>query len=164
MKTSQNLKNLLEQWEELKQQVYPDTSGRPTIGIGHLITQSERSSGKIIINGQPIKYANWLSVQQCWELLDQDLKPPESAVNNSVKVPLNQNQFDALVSFTYNLGNMAFQNSTLLKMLNAGSYGQIPGQLRRWIHDTGKVVQGLINRREKEIALWKTPITEVPHA
>ena len=162
MKASQNLKNLLEQWEGMKQQVYLDSGGKATIGVGHLLTQSERSSGKITIAGQDVKYSTWLSTSECHELLDQDLKSPEKTVNSFVKVPLNQNQFDALVSFTYNLGNTAFQNSTLLKMLNAGSYIQVPGQFRRWIHDNGRVVQGLVNRREKEIVLWNTPITEYP--
>ena len=160
MKSSQHLKNLLEQWEGLSQEVYLDTGARPTIGIGHLLTQSERSSGKITIGDQVLKFSDWLSVDQCRKLLEQDLKVPEQTVNGLVFAELNQNQFDALVSFTYNLGAEAFKNSTLLKMLNAGLYSQVPGQLRRWVHDSGKVVQGLVNRREKEIALWN----EVPHA
>ena len=76
-----------------------------------------------------------------------------------VKVPLNQNQFDALVSFVFNVGNNAFRDSTLVKVLNAGHFDQVPTQLRRWIRDNGKIVKGLINRREKEIALWNTPIS-----
>jgi lysozyme len=79
-------------------------------------------------------------------------------VNESVTVPLNQNQFDALVSFSFNVGDNAFRGSTLLKLLNQGQYDQVPAQLRRWVRDNGHVVQGLINRREKEIVLWNTAI------
>jgi lysozyme len=71
---------------------------------------------------------------------------------------LNQNQFDALVSFAFNVGDGAFRSSTLLRLLNQGQYDQVPAQLRRWNMDNGHVVQGLINRRNKEIALWNTPV------
>ena len=157
MKASQHLKNLLEQWEGIRQQVYADSGSEPTIGIGHKLTKSERASGKIVIAGQPIKYDSWLSTAECHELLDQDLAAPEKTVSEAVKVTLSQNQFDALVSFVYNVGGPAFEGSTLLKLLNARQFNNIPGQLRRWIHDNGKVVQGLINRREKEIVLWNAP-------
>ena len=160
MKSSQNLKNLLEQWEGIKQQLYIDSGGEATIGIGHLLTRSEKTSGKISIAGQDVKYESWLSVAECRELLDQDLTAPEKTLNDFVDVTLTQNQFDALVSFVYNIGGPAFQSSTLLRLLNAGCYVRIPEQLRRWNRCNGMVVQGLINRREKEIALWN----EVPHA
>ena len=160
MKSSQNLKNLLEQWEGIKQQLYIDSGGEATIGIGHLLTRSEKTSGKISIAGQDVKYESWLSVAECRELLDQDLNVPERTVNSLVFTELNQNQFDALVSFTFNVGDSAFKNSTLLKLLNAGSYDKVPEQLRRWNKCNGMIVQGLVNRREKEIALWN----EVPHA
>jgi lysozyme len=91
-------------------------------------------------------------------LLGQDLEGAERTVNEAVTVPLNQNQFDALVSFTFNVGNGAFRGSTLLKLLNQRQYDQVPTQLRRWVMDNGHVVQGLVNRREKEIALWNAPV------
>jgi len=75
-------------------------------------------------------------------------------VNSGVKVALNQNQFDSLVSFTFNTGIQAFADSTLLKMLNQGNYDAVPDQLRRWVRAGGNVVQGLVNRRENEIKLW----------
>jgi lysozyme len=137
---------------------YLDSGGAPTIGIGHLLTRSERTSGKIVIGGQSFDYRDGLTEQQCWDLLDQDLDGAESAVNGAVTVPLNQNQFDALVSFTFNVGDGAFRGSTLLKLLNQGRYAEVPTQLRRWVRDNGHVVQGVINRREKEIVLWSTPV------
>ena len=158
MQVGQSGKNLFKEWEGLVTHEYLDSGGAPTIGIGHLLTRSERTSGKIVIRGQALDYRNELTEQQCWDLLDQDLDGTERTVNEAVTVPLNQNQFDALVSFTFNVGDGAFRGSTLLRLLNQGQYAQVPTQLRRWIRDNGHIVQGLINRREKEITLWSTPV------
>jgi lysozyme len=158
MQVGQSGKNLFKEWEGLELNEYLDSGGAPTIGVGHLMTRSERMSGKIIIQGKAVIYRNGLTEQQCWDLLDQDLDSAEKAVNGAVTAALNQNQFDALVSFSFNVGNTAFLNSTLLKVLNAGQYDQVPAQLRRWVRDNGKIVKGLVNRREKEVALWNTPL------
>lgn len=149
---------LLKQWEGFELKVYKDSAGLPTIGVGHLITKSEQSSGNIVIAGVPVQYANGLTDQQALDLLSQDVQPAENSVNNGVKVDLNQNQFDALVSFTFNVGVGAFTSSTLLKVLNQGQYDQVPDQLRRWNKAGGKVVQGLVNRRENEVELWNGQI------
>jgi lysozyme len=151
---SENGLELLKQWEGFELKVYKDSAGLPTIGVGHLITKSEQASGNITIAGVPVKYAAGLTDQQVVDLLGQDVKPAEQAVNNGVKVTLEQNQFDALVSFTFNVGVGAFNGSTLLKVLNQSQYDQVPTQLRRWNKAGGKVVQGLVNRRENEIRLW----------
>ena len=158
MQVGQHGKNLFKEWEGLVTHEYLDSGGAPTIGIGHLLTRSERTSGKIVIRGQAFTYRDGFTEQQCWDLLDQDLDGTERTVNEAVTVPLNQNQFDALVSFAFNVGDGAFRGSTLLRLLNQGQYDQVPEQLRRWIRDNGHVVQGLINRREKEIILWNTPM------
>jgi lysozyme len=158
MQVGQNGKNLFKEWEGLVLHEYPDSGGAPTIGIGHLLTRSERTSGKIAIGDQALDYRDGLTEQQCWDLLDQDLDVAERAVNAAVTVALNQNQFDALVSFTFNVGEGAFRGSTLLKLLNQGQYNEVPAQLRRWVRDNGQIVQGLVNRREKEIVLWNTPV------
>ena len=154
MQMSQHGLSLLEQWEGFKLQVYRDSAGLPTIGVGHLLTRSELTSGKIIINGVPVKYANGLTQQQVNDLLAQDVRPTEQAVNDCVKVALNQNQFDALASFTFNVGIAAFRGSTLLRLLNQGQYNQVPTQLLRWTRAGGQVVPGLLNRRQNEIKLW----------
>jgi lysozyme len=154
MKISENAKKLLAEWEGFETQVYRDVAGLPTIGVGHLLTQDERSSGKITINGQTVRYGNGITKQQVYDLLDQDLDRFEDAVNKRVKVPLEQNQFDALVSFSFNVGIGAFKNSTLLKRLNKRDYAEVPNQLRRWNRSGGQVVRGLVNRREHEIQLW----------
>jgi len=158
MQISEHGLELLKQWEGFELKVYKDSAGLPTIGVGHLITKSEQSSGAIVIAGAPVPYANGLTDQQALDLLSQDVQPAELTVNNKVKVALNQNQFDALVSFTFNVGGASFNGSTLLKVLNQGQYAQVPDQLRRWNKAGGKVVQGLVNRRENEVKLWNGQI------
>src|SRR5947207_11071888 len=100
MQMSENGLSLLQQWEGFKLQVYKDSAGLPTIGVGHLITKAEQAAGTITINGVAVQYAGGLTDQQVLDLLAQDVQPAENAVNGGVKVPLNQNQFDALTSFT----------------------------------------------------------------
>jgi lysozyme len=142
--------------EGLETHAYPDSGGAPTIGIGHLLTRAERTSGKLVIRGQTVRYRDGLTEAQCYNLLEQDMLVPARAVNAAVKVPLTQNQFNALVDFAFNVGDTAFRESTLLKLLNQKQYDAIPEQMRRWVHDNGIRVPGLVNRREKEIALWNT--------
>ena len=154
MTTSENGKKLLAEWEGVELRVYKDVAGLPTIGVGHLLTKDELSSGKIVLRGVPVKYGDGLTQQQVMDLLAQDLAPSEQLVTTEVKVPLEQNQFDALVAFAFNAGNGAFKSSTLLKVLNKEQYGAVPAELRRWIYAGGQVVRGLVARREKEIALW----------
>ena len=156
MQVGQRGKNLFKEWEGLVTHEYLDSGGAPTIGIGHLLTRSERTSGKMVIGGQALDYRTGITEQQCWDLLDQDLAGSERVVNETVNVSLTQNQFDTLVSFVFNVGDGAFRGSTLLRLLNQGQYDQVPTQLKRWVMDNGHVVQGLVNRRAKEIALWNT--------
>ncbi|MEI6707441.1 MAG: lysozyme [Methylococcales bacterium] len=156
MQMSINGRKLLEQWEGVRLIVYKDSANLPTIAVGHLLTSSERSSGKININGEIVEYTNGLTTEQADALLAQDLKPAETTVSNGVKVKLNQNQFDALVSFTFNVGGGAFNGSTLLKVLNQGEYDQVPSQLISCDKSAGQVVPGLQNRRNYEIKLWNT--------
>lgn len=92
--------------------------------------------------------------EEAEDLLLRDLMKFEDAVTKLVKVDLNQNQFDALVSFTYNVGIGAFKKSTLLKVLNMGKYDLVPDQFGRWIYANGKVLSGLKRRRAQEAALF----------
>ena len=156
MKVSNEYLKLLRDVEGFENKPYLDSGGALTIGIGHLITKSERLSGKIKIGDKCIKYKDGLTDDQVIELSLQDSEIASNAVNHYVKVYLTQNQFNALVSFVFNIGVGAFKNSSLLKLLNQGKYGSVPTQMRRWVYDNGKVVKGLINRREKEIKLWLT--------
>jgi lysozyme len=154
MKVSENGLKLLAEWEELRTHEYIDSAGYPTIGVGHLLTKSEIQSGSVVIKGKAVPYKNGLTKQQCFDLFEQDLEPKVKVIKECVKVPLTQEMFDCLVSFVFNVGEGAFKNSTLLKLLNQGQYDQIPDQLKRWNKSKGQVIAGLTNRRNKEIALW----------
>lgn len=158
MKVSDRLLALLEEWEAFKSKVYLDSGGAPTIGIGHKLTPKELSAGAIIIGGIPVEYRNGITYEHALQLKRDDLVRFEKVVNQYVKVELSQNEYDALVSFAYNVGDGAFQRSTLLVVLNAGRKDQVPKQMKRWNKSKGIIIQGLINRRNKEIALWEGKI------
>lgn len=140
--------------EGVKNFVYADSAGLPTIGVGHLLTQDELNSGKIHIDGRAYKYHEGLPDDVIDRLLLRDLNIAELAVNSNVKVKLTQNQYNALVSFAFNVGVGAFRKSTLLILLNESQYDAVPAQMRRWIYSAGRQIKGLKNRREKEIELW----------
>lgn len=133
---------------------YLDPVNLLTIGYGHLLTESEKRTGVLTIKGTSVRYKNGLSIQQVLDLKTQDLAKYETAVRNSVKVPINQNQFDALVSFAFNCGVGALQSSTLLKMLNQKNYNGAADQFLRWDKAGGKVLSGLTRRRQAERALF----------
>ncbi len=83
MQMSDNGLELLKQWEGFKLEVYKDSAGLPTIGVGHLLTKSELASSKIVIGGVPVQYADGLTDQQVLDLLSQDVTPADQAVNNT---------------------------------------------------------------------------------
>jgi lysozyme len=88
------------------------------------------------------------------ERFDGDIEEFENYVNDLVKVPLMQHQFDALVAWTYNLGPSSLKKSTLLKKLNAEDYDAVPCEIRRWNKAGGKVLDGLVRRRDAEAMLF----------
>src|SRR5579872_1827793 len=141
MTLSENGLKLIESFEGLRLEVYNDAAGLPTIGYGHLITVGE-------------DFSNGLTLEQAQELLAKDTAIAQEAVNTYVTVPLTQNQFDALCSFVYNVGTNAFKESTLLKLLNKKSYYTAWEEFVKWDHAGGKVVEGLLRRRQAEAALF----------
>lgn len=149
-------KALLEEYEGREAKAYKDSGGAWTIGVGHLLTRSELKSGKLYINGEAVKWGKGLTEAQIDELYAQDIAKYTKAVDGLVKVALTGGQYGALVSFCYNVGIGAFKGSTLLKRLNAGRYKDVPAQLRRWVYDGDDKIDGLKNRREKEIKQWKS--------
>ena len=156
MELSDTGKKLLRELEGCSMVPYHDSAGLLTIGIGHLLTKSELSSGKIRTSGGYYTYKDGpISASTIDALLTQDTQRAAQAVRDNVHVTLWQYQFDALVCVCFNIGNAAFTRSTLLRRLNAGDYVDVPGQMRRWVYAGGKIAQGLKNRREKEIALWE---------
>ena len=143
MKISANGINMICGFEDLRLKAYDDGVGVWTIGYG-----------TTVINGRKVKKGDTCTVEQAKSYMAQDLKQFESAVNQ-VKVPLNQNQYDALVSLAYNIGASAFLNSTLFKKLNAKDYKGAAEQFARWNRAGGKVMRGLTNRRAKERKLFE---------
>jgi lysozyme len=137
--------------EGLRLTAYQDSAGLWTIGYGHLLTKDELRSGKVL--GQD--WRDGITQATADALLGGDVYTAADAVSEFVRVPLLQNQFDALVSFVYNIGDGAFQDSTLLRQLNDSQFATVPDQMRRWIHSAGQVDPGLVSRRESEVAQWE---------
>lgn len=135
-------------YEGEKLNSYRDTGGIWTIGVGHT------SDAKFTV-----KKDQTITREFSRELLRHDLKEAENFVNTLVKVPLNENQYGALVSFTFNLGGGSLKISTLLKKLNAGNYKAIPSELNKWVFDDGVKLAGLVKRRKAEGDLWNAPTT-----
>ena len=123
---------------------YDDGVGVWTIGFGTTIYP----------NGIKVKKGDTCTEAQAKSYMAHDLKKFEQAVNGAVNIPLNQNQFDALVSLAYNIGTGAFNKSTLVKKLNAGDIRGAADQFDVWINAGGKRMQGLVNRRAREKALY----------
>lgn len=123
---------------------YDDGVGIWTIGFGTIKYP----------NGVRVKKGDTCTLEQAKEYMRRDLIEFEHTVNSSVKVPLNQNQFDALVSLAYNIGSSAFKSSTLAKKLNSGDYQGAADQFNVWVNAGGKRTQGLVNRRDREKLLF----------
>ena len=132
--------DLIKESEGLRLEAYlPTPNDVYTIGYGHTKTAEK---GMVI------------TLAGAEELLLHDLAWVEVAVHKYVKVPLNQNQYDALCSFVYNLGATNFKNSTLLKKLNKKDYNGAANELPRWNKQKGKVLRGLTKRRQLEKGLF----------
>ncbi|EBV8483668.1 lysozyme [Salmonella enterica subsp. enterica serovar Ago] len=139
MKTSDNGRAFIRAREGVKLAAYQDGGGVWTIGYGHT---------------RGVKQGQVINHEQADEFLDSDLRQVESCISERVTAPLNQNQFDALVSFVFNVGRQAFSDSTLLKKLNEGNYRAAADQFTRWVYDNDQFVQGLHNRRVAERDLF----------
>lgn len=147
MQTSDKGLALIKHSEGFRDKAYPDpaTGGKPyTIGNGTTVYPS----------GVPVKLGDKVTEQQADSYLRNDVKKFEAAVSNAVKVKLTQGQFDALVSFTYNLGPANMASSTLIKKMNAGDVKGAADEFLRWNKAAGKVMAGLTTRRAAERALF----------
>ncbi|MBS6132789.1 MAG: lysozyme [Enterobacter cloacae] len=144
MQTSEKGIALIKQFEGCKLTAYLDSVGVWTIGYGW--TQP--------VDGKPIRAGMTIKQETAERLLKTGLVSYESDVSRLVKVGLTQGQFDALVSFTYNLGARSLSTSTLLRKLNAGDYAGAADEFLRWNKAGGKVLNGLTRRREAERALF----------
>lgn len=138
--------NLIKKWESFRSKPYLDASGTPTIGYGNTFYTNGK---KVTMQDAPITQA------QGENLLKEVVKSFENAVNQAVKVHLNQSQFDALVSLCYNIGAGAFQRSTLLKIINQNPDNEeIIDEFMRFVYSKGQKLRGLENRRKEEVALY----------
>ncbi|HAS1728215.1 lysozyme [Enterobacter cloacae] len=144
MQTSEKGVALIKEFEGCKLTAYQDSVGVWTIGYGW--TQP--------VDGKPIRAGMTIKQETAERLLKTGLVSYESDVCRLVKVGLTQGQFDALVSFTYNLGARSLSTSTLLRKLNTGDYATAADEFLRWNKAGGKVLNGLTRRREAERALF----------
>ncbi len=130
---------LIKSFEGLYLKAYKDVVGVWTIGWGCT---------------EGVKRGMRITRKQAEEMLRAELAKHEKCVNKYTTVPLTQGQFDALVSFSYNLGCGAFRKSTLRRKLNRGDYEGAAEQFIRWVHAGGRVYKGLVRRRRAETALF----------
>ena len=133
--------DLIKEFEGLRLEAYQCSAHLWTIGYGHT---------KGVYKGQKI------TKEQAEAFLLDDLQVAQNAIDRLVKVPLNENEYAALVCFVFNVGVGNFYGSTLLKLLNRGFYDQVPMQLMRWNKVNGEVNGGLSRRRSAEAKLWNT--------
>lgn len=139
MKASGACRALIHEFEGLRLQAYRDSAGIPTIGVGHT---------------RGVRMGDRCTVQQADVWLTEDLQDAEAAVSRLVLKPLTQSQFDALVSFTFNLGAGRLAESTLLVMLNRGNFAGAAAQFQRWDKSNGVTLPGLVRRRKAEAELF----------
>lgn len=132
--------------------LYEHDGGHNTsIGVGHFV----HSGGLDPTNPKEAKFKNGLTASQVEQLFWDDERAPEHEVCSDVRVPLTQNQFDALVSFAFNLYGGEFASSTLLKMLNEGDYQGAADQFHRFHLANHRPAPGLPHRRDEEKALFR---------
>ena len=151
MIVSKNGLDLIKEFESFKSKPYLCPSGIPTTGFGSTYYPDGK---KVTLQDKEI------TEEKAFEILEYIAnKDFGSNINKVVKVGLNQNQFDALVSFAYNIGNGNFNSSTLLRWLNQGNYKEASMQLLRWDKSKGIVLNGLTKRRKSEKALFDKVIS-----
>lgn len=140
MKTSAEGVALIKKFEGCKLESYLCSADVWTLGFGHT---------------RGVKEGDSCTQEQAEQTLVDDLFEFEKYVHKHVNVALDQNQFDALVAWTFNLGPTNLRESTLLKRVNEERFSDVPTEIRRWNRAGGEVVQGLVRRRAAEALLWQ---------
>ena len=128
--------------------LYNDVARYCTIGYGHLIKKAPCDGS------ETVEFRNGITEPTGEGLLIDDMASAQLTVVSAVTATLTDGQFAALADFVFNVGAANFRASTLLRVVNAGEVGSVPGQLRRWVYAKGKVWPGLQTRREREIDLY----------
>ena len=131
--------NLIKHVEGIKKELYKCTGGFYTIGIGHRCSKKE-----------VVEFQDGIDDNKVMKLFNKDILIPEKTIYDFVNIELTQNQFDALVSWIFNLGRDNFRTSTLLKKLNNNDIESSANEFDRWIYSGGKITKGLITRRSLE--------------
>jgi len=140
MQISQQGVELIKHFEGCRLEAYLCPAGIWTIGYGHTLD---------------VKEGDRVDQEAAEAFLIEDLEEFEDHVQRLVEVDLSQDQFDALVSWTFNLGYGNLAASPLLAKLNDGLYDEVPEQIKRWTRAGGRVLEGLVKRRNAEAALWE---------
>ena len=135
---------IIREFEGFRAEAYLDTGGVWTIGFGTIKYP----------NGQRVKKGDTCTREQAEQWLKNDCKWVDVCLDKYVTAKTTQNQFDALASFVYNIGETAFAKSTMLTLLNQNNFTAAANQFDRWVFDNGKRITGLANRRTKEKALF----------
>jgi len=134
--------DLIKRFEGFSSTIYICPGGYPTIGYGHVVKKHE-------------DFSSGINEVEAENLLRQDAGIAEHLVLRlMIHVPLTDGQFDALVSFTFNLGGGVLQRSTLRRKVNREEHGQVPAQFMRWVWAGGRKLKGLVRRRKAEIFLY----------
>ena len=134
---------LIKRFEGFAPEVYVCPGGWPTIGYGHVVRDDERK-----------RFADGIEEATAEELLRRDVETAERATLRLIGVPLEDGQFDALTSFTVNLGAGALQRSTLRRKVNREEHDAVPREFRRWVWAGGRKLKGLVRRREAEAVFY----------
>jgi lysozyme len=140
MNISQEGISLIKKFEGCELEAYKCAAGVWTIGYGHT---------------KDVKEGDSILKEDAESMLVHELQEYCNDVDIAVKVDLKQNEFDALVSWTYNLGLTNLNSSTMLKVLNEGKHDEVPAQMKRWNKASGQVKQGLVRRREAEALMFE---------
>lgn len=141
--------NLIKRFEGFSPTIYICPGGYPTIGYGHVVLAHEQD-----------QFAKGITQAEATELLRKDVGVTERAVLRLISVTLTDGQFDALVSFTFNLGAGALQRSTLRRKVNRGEHESIPAELMKWVWAAGKRLTGLVRRRKAEALAYSSDAPE----
>jgi GH24 family phage-related lysozyme (muramidase) len=152
MQLSDNGLRFIASFEGFIAHLYNDPAGYCTIGYGHLVHRG-------VCDGRRSEdvFRPSINLTEGRNLLKEDVRRFEDCVNRLVLRTLNQNRFDALVSFAFNVGCSAFKVSTLLRKLNNGEYHRVCDELMLWVHGGGNVLPGLVRRRKAECELFNRP-------
>jgi len=152
MKTSSDGLELIKEFEGLGLKAYKCPANIWTVAFGHTSAAGEPK----VLPGMMV------SRDEAEAILRRDVIQYENGVRSQITVSITQGQFDALVSFAYNVGVGAFSKSTLLKKINAEKFDEVPAEFMKWTKGGGRELPGFVRRRRAEVKLWRGMKTDAP--